>query len=63
MTRESVNLELLDVRDEEGRVGKLLVLPGEPQLVTAIPRQGVQVGEEDGLLHVLPEECVQCGEG
>ena len=49
--------------DEEGRVGKLLVLPGEPQLVTAIPRQGVQVGEEDGLLHVLPEEWVQCGEG
>ena len=56
VTRESVNLESLDVGDEEGRVGKLLVLPGEPQLVTAIPRQGVQVGEEDGLLHVLPEE-------
>ena len=32
--------ESLDMRDEEGRVGKLLVLPGEPQLVTAIPLQG-----------------------
>ena len=48
--------ESLEVGDEEGRDSKLLVLPGEPQLVTAIPRQGVQVGEEDGLLHVLPEE-------
>ena len=55
MTRESVNLELLDVRDEEGRVGKLLVLPGEPKLVAAMPRQG----EERGLLHVLPDEGVQ----
>ena len=44
--------------DEEGRVGKLLVLPGEPKLVAAMPRQG----EERGLLHVLPDEGVQSGE-
>ena len=40
------------------RVGKLLVLPGEPKLVAAMPRQG----EERGLLHVLPDEGVQSGE-
>ena len=61
VTRESVNLESLDVGDEEGRVGKLLVLPGEPNLVAAIPPQGVQV--EVGLLHVLPEQRVQVSEG
>ena len=49
--------------DEEGRDGKLLVLPGEPQLVAAIPRQRVEVGEEAGLLHVLPHEGMQGGEG
>ena len=54
MTRESVNLESLDVGDEEGRDGKFLLLSGEPQLVAAIPSQRVNVGEEAGLLHVLP---------
>ena len=54
--------ESLEVGDEEGRDSKLLVLPGEPQLVAAIPSQGVQVGEEGGLLHVLPQERVQVGE-
>ena len=57
MVRES-----LEMGDEEGRDGKLLVLPGEPQLVAAIPCQGVDVGEEGGLLHVLPQEGVQGGE-
>ena len=57
MVRES-----LEVGDEEGRDGKLLLLPGEPQLVAAIPRQRVEVGEEGGLLHVLPQEGVQGGE-
>ena len=47
--------ESLEVGDEEGRDGKLLLLPGEPQLVAAIPRQRVEVGEEGGLLHVLPQ--------
>ena len=54
--------ESLEVGDEEGRDGKLLLLPGEPQLVAAIPRQRVEVGEEGGLLHVLPQERVQGGE-
>ena len=42
--------------DKEGRGGELLVLPGEPELVATVPRQGVEVGEEGGLLHVLPQE-------
>ena len=50
------------MRDEEGRDGELLVLPGEPQLVAAIPRQGVEVGEEGRLLHVLRQDGVQGGE-
>ena len=50
--------ESLEVRDEEGRGGKLLVLPAEPQLVAAIPCQRVEVGEEGGLLHVLPHKGV-----
>ena len=44
--------------EEEGRDGKLLVLPAEPQLLAAIPSQGVDVGEESGLLHVLQEGVV-----
>ena len=52
----------LQVRDEDGRNSKLLVLPGEPQLVAAIPCQRVEVREEGGLLHVLPHEGVQGGE-
>ena len=55
--------ESLEVGDEEGGDSKLLVLPGEPQLVAAIPCQGVEVGEEGGFLHVLPHEGVQGGEG
>ena len=49
--------------DKEGRGGELLVLPGEPELVATVPRQGVEVGEEGGLLHVLPQEGVEGGEG
>ena len=49
--------------DKEGRGGELLVLPGEPELVASVPRQGVEVGEEGGLLHVLPQEGVEGGQG
>ena len=49
--------------DKEGRGGELLVLPGEPELVATVPRQGVEVGEEGGLLHVLPQEGVEGGKG
>ena len=52
----------LEVRDEEGGDGELLVPTGEPQLVAAIPSQWVEVGEEGGLLHVLPQEGGQGGE-
>ena len=40
--------ESLEVGDKEGR--ELFVLPCEPELVTSIPRQGVEVYEEGGLL-------------
>ena len=49
--------------DKEGRGGELLVLPGEPELVAAVPRQGVEVGEEGGFLQVLPQEGVEGGKG
>ena len=49
--------------DKEGRGGELLVLPGEPELVAAVPRQGVEVGEEGGFLHVLPQDGVEGGKG
>ena len=38
----------LEVGDKEGR--KLFVLPCEPELVTSVPRQGVEAYEEGGLL-------------
>ena len=53
--------ESLEMRDEEGRVGKGGVLSCQPDLVAAIPSQRVQVAEESGSFHVLLHECVQCG--
>ena len=44
--------------DKEGTGGELLVLPGEPELVASAPRQGVEVGEEGGLLFGLRQERV-----
>ena len=44
--------------DKEGRGGELLALPGEPELVATVPRQGVEVGEEAGLLSGLRQERV-----
>ena len=35
--------ESLEVGDEEGRDGKLLLLPGEPHLIAAVPCQGLDV--------------------
>ena len=32
------------VGNKEGRGGELLVLPSEPELVTTVPGQGVEVG-------------------
>ena len=54
--------ESLEMGDEEGRDGKLLLLPGEPHLIAAVPCQGDEVREEVGLLHVLPQEGVHGGE-
>ena len=48
--------ESLEVGDKEGRSSKLFVLPCEPELVTSVPRQGVEVCEEGGLLHLLPQK-------
>ena len=36
--------ESLEMGDEEGRDGKLFLLPGEPHLVAAVPGHGVEVG-------------------
>ena len=54
--------ESLEVGDKEGRSSKLFVLPCEPELVTSVPRQGVEVCEEGGLLHLLPQEGVEGGQ-
>ena len=40
----------LEVGDKEGRSSKLFVLPCQPELVTSVPRMGVEVYEEGGLL-------------
>ena len=40
-----------------------MVLPGEPELVASVPRQGVEVVEEGAFLHVLPHERVEGGQG
>ena len=45
--------------DKEGGGGELLLLPGEPELVATVPRQGVEVGEEGGFLHVLSREMAE----
>ena len=47
--------------DEERWGNKLLVLSGEPQLIATIPSQGVDVGEEGGLLDGLLQEGGQGG--
>ena len=39
--------KVADVREEEGWCGKLLVLPGDPDLVGAIPRQREDVVHKD----------------
>ncbi len=51
----------IEVWDEERWGNKLLVLSGEPQLIAPIPSQGVDVGEEGGLLDVLLQEGGQGG--
>ena len=58
----SVVGESLEVGDKKGWGGELLVLPRKPELVTSVPRQGVEVGQEGGLLHVLPHESVEGGQ-
>ena len=54
--------ESLEVRDEEGRVGKGGVISCQPDLVTPIPSQGVEVAQESRFLYVLLHEFVQCEE-
>ena len=52
--------ESLDMRYEEGRVGKGKVISCQPDLVASIPGQRVQVAQEGGSFHVLLHELVQC---
>ena len=49
--------------DKEWSDGELLVFPDEPELIATIPREGVEVGEENGLLHILAQESVEDGQG
>ena len=52
--------ESLEVRDEEGRVGKGGVISPQPDLVAPIPSQGVEVAQKSRFLYVLLHEFVQC---
>ena len=54
--------ESLEVRDEEGRVGKGGIVSCQPDLVTSIPSQGVEVAQESQFLYVLLQEFVECDE-
>ena len=54
--------ESLEVRDEEGRVGKGGIVSCQPDLVTPIPSQGVEVAQESRFLYVLLQEFVECDE-
>ena len=42
--------ESLDMRDEEGRVGKGVVISCQPDLVASVPSQRVEVAQESGFL-------------
>ena len=50
------------MEDEEGWCGVIMLLPAEPQIVAAIPGQGVEVGQEGRLLQVLRHKLVECCE-
>ena len=51
----------VNVGEEEGRVRELCILPWQPQLVAAIPGQGVQVLKKCRLLYVFFNKGVKCG--
>ena len=52
--------QVAEVGEEEGRGGELLVLPGDPDLVRAVPGQGVEVVHENWLFKIFLHELVQC---
>ena len=43
---DGVGRESLEVRDEEGRIGKGGVISCQPDLVAPIPSQGVEVAQK-----------------
>ena len=43
---DGVGRESLEVRDEEGRIGKGGVISCQPDLVAPIPSKGVEVAQE-----------------
>ena len=55
-------MDSLEVRDEEGWVGKGGIISGQPDLVAPIPSQGVEVAQKCRFLYVLLHEFVQCEE-
>ena len=47
--------KLYNMRDEVGGRGELHIFPSEPDLVAAIPSQGVEVIHEGRLLQIFPQ--------
>ena len=45
-TSYTSSVDSLEVRDEEGWVGKGGIISGQPDLVTPIPSQGVEVAQK-----------------
>ena len=55
-------MDSLEVRDEEGWVGKGGIISRQPDFVAHIPSQGVEVAKKCRFLYVLFHELVQCEE-
>ena len=56
------SVESVEVRDEEGWVSKGGIISCQPDFVTPIPSQGVEVAQESRFLYVLLQEFVECDE-
>ena len=61
-TSYTSSVDSLEVRDEEGWVGKGGIISGQPDLVAPVPSQGVEVAQKCRFLYVLLHELVQCEE-
>ena len=48
--------------DKEGGLGKSRIVSCQPDLVTSIPGQRVEVAQKSRLFHILLHQLVQCGQ-